>query len=227
MPVKAKICGLKTPALVRTALEGRAAFLGFMHVKASPRYVSLDEIASLSHLLKDHPSKAVIVTQNPDDEDIRAYAAIKTIDFIQLHGGETATRLQEIRTILQNEGRKDIGLIWAKGVKTRKDLMGWLDDLHAMAEKPDYLLLDAPPPKGSVQAGGHGEPFELELLSDMKLPLPWMLAGGLRAQNVKKALQQSGADYADVSSGVEVAKGQKSADLIRAFLKTVSEADRP
>jgi phosphoribosylanthranilate isomerase len=47
---------------------------------------------------------------------------------------------------------------------------------------------------------------------------PWFLAGGLNPGNVKDAIQASGADLVDVSSGVESRPGLKDPLLIAQFL---------
>jgi phosphoribosylanthranilate isomerase len=49
--------------------------------------------------------------------------------------------------------------------------------------------------------------------------MPWMLSGGLTAENVAEAIRITGAEAVDVSSGVETAPGQKSPELIEAFIK--------
>ena len=48
----------------------------------------------------------------------------------------------------------------------------------------------------------------------------FMLAGGLRIDNVLTALGESGASAVDVSSGVESSPGVKDPTLIRQFIKT-------
>ena len=45
MSVQAKICGLSTPEAVRAALDGGAAFLGFMFFEKSPRNVAPEAAA--------------------------------------------------------------------------------------------------------------------------------------------------------------------------------------
>ena len=44
-----------------------------------------------------------------------------------------------------------------------------------------------------------------------------MLAGGLTPDNVAAAIQLTGARQVDVSSGVEVAAGEKTTELIQTF----------
>ena len=43
-----KICGLSTPETVRAALDGRAAFIGFMFFDKSPRNIAPDLAARLA-----------------------------------------------------------------------------------------------------------------------------------------------------------------------------------
>ncbi len=49
-------------------------------------------------------------------------------------------------------------------------------------------------------------------------PRPWLLAGGLNADNVARAIRSCGATGVDVSSGVERAPGIKDAAAIRDFI---------
>ena len=68
---------------------------------------------------------------------------------------------------------------------------------------------------------GNGKPFDWTILSGRSVPLPWFLAGGLTPENVAEAVRVTGARAVDVSSGVEVGRGVKSIDRIRAFLEKV------
>ena len=69
--------------------------------------------------------------------------------------------------------------------------------------------------------GGNAKVFDWTFLSGRKVPLPWLLAGGLTPDNVAEAVRVTGAPVVDVSSGVESSRGVKSVELIRAFLDRV------
>ena len=88
----------------------------------------------------------------------------------------------------------------------------------------DYLLFDAKAPKKmrSALPGGNALTFDWQLLNGKNWSKPWMLSGGLNADNVAKAIQVTGARIVDVSSGVEENPGTKSRERISEFLKTVS-----
>ena len=83
------------------------------------------------------------------------------------------------------------------------------------------LLLDAFV-EGS--RGGTGSTFDWSLIP-ARLPLPLILAGGLDPDNVGDAVRRVRPWAVDVSSGVETAKGIKSAAKIAAFIRGVRDAD--
>ncbi|MBV8125924.1 MAG: N-(5'-phosphoribosyl)anthranilate isomerase, partial [Paucibacter sp.] len=82
------------------------------------------------------------------------------------------------------------------------------------------LLLDA-----HVEGyGGGGKVFDWSLIPP-NVPCPVVLSGGLHAGNVTEGILRVRPWAVDVSSGVEEAKGLKSAVLMRQFCAAVREAD--
>ena len=90
-----KICGLSTPETVRAALDGRAAFIGFMFFEKSPRNIAPDLAARLAAPARGK-AKVVAVTVDPDDASLDRIAAVLKPDLIQLHGTETPQRAAQI-----------------------------------------------------------------------------------------------------------------------------------
>ncbi|MCB1840955.1 MAG: phosphoribosylanthranilate isomerase, partial [Alphaproteobacteria bacterium] len=84
----------------------------------------------------------------------------------------------------------------------------------------DWLLFDAKPADPDLP-GGTGRTFEWSLLDGWTFSRPWMLSGGLNADNVLEALSVLSPDAVDVSSGVESQRGVKDAGKIRAFISKV------
>ena len=79
-------------------------------------------------------------------------------------------------------------------------------------------MFDAKAPAGATRPGGNALSFDWELIADTDWALPWMLAGGLNAENLGEAVIVCGPRAVDVSSGVEDAPGVKNPDKIRQFL---------
>jgi phosphoribosylanthranilate isomerase len=62
------------------------------------------------------------------------------------------------------------------------------------------------------------------MLKGRKFARPWLLAGGLNADNVARAIRLTEAPGVDVSSGVETAPGIKSPELITHFIAAAKAA---
>ena len=109
---------------------------------------------------------------------------------------------------------RDTPLIKAIRVASAADL----DVCAAWDGIADWLLFDA---KGDPDGlpGGTGHSFDWSLLADHGGSAHWMLAGGLSADNVSRAVAVTGAQALDVSSGVELAPGKKDAARIQAFVR--------
>jgi phosphoribosylanthranilate isomerase len=88
----------------------------------------------------------------------------------------------------------------------------------------DRLIFDARAPRAATRPGGLGKSFDWRILESFASGMPFMLSGGLDADNVAEALRVTGAPGVDVSSGVERAPGEKDLGKIRAFIGAAREA---
>ena len=210
---KAKICGLTTPEAVAAALEGRAAFLGFMFFAKSPRNVAPEAAARLAAPARG-PAKVVAVTVDPDDAELDRICAVLKPDLIQLHGKETP---QRVAAVAQRTGA---GVIKVLPIAEASDF----DAASAYDGAVDHLMFDVKPPEGADRPGGLGASFDWTLAQGRRFARPWFLAGGLNPWNAAEALEKSGAPMLDVSSGVERGPGVKDPALISAFLEAVRRA---
>jgi len=85
------------------------------------------------------------------------------------------------------------------------------------------LLLDTRVPLGGAP-GGTGQSFDWNAVRGLRPRVGWlMLAGGLTAENVGRALAVVHPDAVDVSSGVESTPGRKDPAKVRAFIEAVWE----
>lgn len=213
MTVRAKICGLNEPAGVHAAVEGGAAFVGFVFYPPSPRAVTPARAADLAELVPTGVGKVGLFVDASDDE-IDAVLAAAPLDMLQLHGGESPERVAALR---QRTGLKVMKVFKVAAAADLEPVPDWY-------EVVDWLMFDARPPKDMKNAlpGGNALAFDWVLLKEWDFPLPWMLAGGLNAGNVAEAVQLSGARYVDTSSGVEDRPGVKNPEKIAAFLEAVA-----
>jgi phosphoribosylanthranilate isomerase len=206
--IRVKICGLRTGADVAAAASAGASYVGFVFYPKSPRNVSFQEAAALAVDVPMGVAKVALVV-NADDAFLDDLTAAVPLDMLQLHGSETPTRVAEVKA------RYGLPVMKAVGIADASDLA----QIDAYAAVADQLLIDAKPPKNADLPGGNGLAFDWTLLAGRKYwTVPWMLAGGLTADNVAEAVRRTGATQVDVSSGVEGLVGVKDAGLILAFL---------
>ena len=91
MGVQAKICGITTPEAVTAALDGGAAYIGFMFFAKSPRNIAPDAAWRLAQPVRGR-AKVVAVVVDPDDAELDRIAGALQPDLVQLHGKETPAR---------------------------------------------------------------------------------------------------------------------------------------
>ncbi|MEI4194553.1 phosphoribosylanthranilate isomerase [Roseovarius sp. E0-M6] len=205
--IRTKICGLTRPGDVDAAVQAGAAYLGFNFFERSPRYTSPEAARALALRVPVGVAKVALVV-DADDDTIRAITKRVPLDMLQLHGHESPARVAEVKAMFGLPVMKVIG------IAEDADLA----EIDRHAEAADQLLVDTKPPKGADRPGGNALAFDWSLVAGRRWAVPWMLAGGLTADNVARAIAQTGARQVDVASGVETAPGEKDAGLIKAFI---------
>ncbi len=209
-PTAVKICGLSTPETLAAAVEAGARYIGFVFYPPSPRNIEIDTAKELT-LQIPTGVRAVGLFVNPTDEQLENILGKVGLDMIQLHGDETPTRLSEIKD------KTKMPVMKAIRVSDERDL-AQVNEFEATA---DWLLFDA---KSPDEYGGTGHSFEWNILKGRTFSKPWMLGGGLTAENVAQALSILSPTAVDVSSGVEGEKGVKDIGKIKAFINAAKNA---
>ena len=202
--VKVKICGIKNLHDVQAVNKHKPDFAGFVFYPLSKRYVSLIVARRLKAALNRH-IKTVGVFVNAPVEEIAAAAEMGIIDLVQLHGDEGKAYIAELKKICR------LPIIKAVRVQDENDIK------RADYYNCDYLLFDT---YSQSAYGGTGRQFNTQLLKGVKIHKPYFIAGGLNAENVRRAIKGLKPFAADVSGGVET-DGGKDAAKIKAFIKQV------
>jgi len=231
-----KICGITKldQALVIAQMGVNA--LGFICVKASPRYISASAIAQItssllaaqSEMTEQRPKFAELdligVFLNASLSEICETVTQAGLNAVQLHGDESPEFCDQLRSHLSIINPKVINpkvinpkvkLIKALRVKDQAGL----EQAHLFSDVVDAILLDAYDPQ---MAGGTGKTLDWQMLHDFRPNCDWWLAGGLSPENVAEAISLVSPDGLDVSSGVEHAAGDKDLSKVEQFVQRCS-----
>jgi phosphoribosylanthranilate isomerase len=208
VPVKVKICGVRTREIVETAIDAGADYVGLVFFPNSPRYIVPDAARTLAETASGR-IETVAVLVDPDDALVDDILATVRPGLLQLHGSETPDRVAAVKA------RSGLRVIKAIGVATADDVA----KAAAYRGIADMILFDAKAPAGSNLPGGHGLVFDWRAIGGPSVERPFALSGGLDPDNVWEALAVTGASMVDVSSGVERAPGEKDPDLVRRFIQ--------
>lgn len=204
--MRIKICGLTRNQDVQIAVAEGADALGFVLYAPSPRAVTAEQAASL---IKHAPAFVTTVALFVDENAEEIYRALDVCNFdlLQFHGDESP------------EFCRQFNRPYMKAIRVRS-----AEDIHrAVQQYPDTkaLLLDA---YVENLPGGTGQAFDWRLIPE--LSIPWVLAGGLNANNVADAVNQVKPFAVDVSGGVEASKGIKDVQKIKDFISEVRNVER-
>ena len=216
MSLTVKICGLSTPEALDVALDAGADMVGFVFFPPSPRNISYRTAASLESRVRGR-AKKVALSVDADDTLLSYVVDALGPDILQLHGSESPLRVAAIKAQFK------LPVMKAIPVESKGDLAA----IERYAAIVDYLIFDARAPHDATRPGGLGKTFDWHLLENLDPGVPFMLSGGLDANNVDEALGVTRAPGVDVSSGVERTPGEKDPDKIRAFIRAARLAVKP
>lgn len=211
-----KFCGLTRPEDAEQAASLGASYVGVIFA-GGPRNLTPERASDvLAAVSRDVQRVGVFADQTADE--IAALANRLGLDVVQLHANSSATRIAAIRAQFG-------GKIWPVCRVAEPPLPA---DVRELIELADGLVLDSYV-RGTL--GGTGVTVPWSTLSedvdrirpDIRL---FVLAGGLRPENVAQAIEALAPHVVDVSSGVESAPGIKDHDRMRAFHDAVAASDQ-
>lgn len=200
MATKIKFCGFTRTEDLAEAVALGVDYVGFVFAARSKRRVTPDQAHALRAIVPAGIGVVALVMDNPAEEVHAIIEALRP-DVLQCHGGESAGFAVQF------------GLPYWKALAMGGDRSAALVQLadHPQAQA---FLFDG---HAAGEPGGSGQRFDWAALP-AGLDRPFLLAGGLGANNVADAVAQARPWGVDVSSGIEDAPGIKSAHKMRAFV---------
>ncbi|MBC6497153.1 MAG: phosphoribosylanthranilate isomerase [Alphaproteobacteria bacterium GM7ARS4] len=192
--------------------QPRPDFIGFVFYPRSPRFVSVSHAKTLASHLPPSIKKVGVIVDSTDDV-ISHITDNVPLDYLQCHGYETTERIAHLKHTFPPRVIKAIRVRTPDDIKASKAFEGMAD----------MFLFDA---YGGPHAfGGTGKTIEWTWLRALRTATPWFLSGGLTPQTIKRAINESGATYVDVSSGVEKSAGVKDHQAMRQFIRHAHDVD--
>jgi phosphoribosylanthranilate isomerase len=199
---------------VRAATELGAAYVGVI-LADGPRKLTLDRAAEVLGEVRGRSRRVGVFGQASPREVADAARALK-LDAVQLHGASDGEMIGDLRTLFDGD-------IWAVLRIAGGTLPPESARLFWIA---DAVVLDA---FVHGKLGGTGVPLPWEAvaaaLPSVRGSATLVLAGGLRAENVREATRLLRPGIVDVSSGVETAPGIKDHARMRAFRDAVRDSE--
>lgn len=198
--VRVKICGVTSANAAAAAGLAGADAIGLVFYPSSPRHLADLELAREIALAAGPLINIVGLFVNPQPQEVEAVLARVPLTLLQFHGEET-------ELFCHGFGRPYLKALRMKpGVDVAAQA--------ALYQSAAGLLLDAYHP---AMPGGTGEVFDWQQIPPC-LPRPLILAGGLRPDNIARAVETVRPWAVDVSGGVESSPGVKDPGLIREFI---------
>ena len=203
---RVKICGITRVQDALAVAASGADAIGLVFYAPSPRYVSIVQAANIARALPPFVTTVGLFV-DADAAFVREVLAAVPLDVLQFHGDESPEYCAQFNKPYLKAIRVQAGV----------DLLQCAADFSSA----QGLLLDA---YVAGIPGGTGAVFDWSLIPK-NMNLPVILSGGLDADNVAAAIEQTRPYAVDVSSGVEVSKGIKDALKITQFMQKVKHTN--
>lgn len=209
-PCRIKICGLKRYEDIFYVNRQMPDYAGFVFAPGK-RQVKPDFAELLAKELDARIEKAGVFVNEEADRVIEVVKRCG-LNIIQLHGYENQDYINVLKKELEIRIPEKSIRIWkAIGIKDA-DSTKKINDYEV-----DAFVLDA---FSEGTYGGSGKTFNWDLVANLRRYPNIVLAGGLNAENVKKAVSKMRPYAVDVSSGVET-HGSKDEEKIKKFIHSV------
>ncbi len=215
MRTRVKVCCISSLEEARIAIRAGADALGLVGPMPSGPGVVDDAVAAAVVRITPPPVATFMLTSETTADRIIAHqwrVGANTIQLVDAVPPGTYARLREALPAV-----KLVQVIHVVGAKSLAEA------LRAVAEGADALLLDSGNPSLAVkELGGTGRVHNWEISRQIveQSAVPVFLAGGLKPENAREAIETVRPFGLDICSGVRT-KGQLDPVKLRAFFEAV------
>ena len=203
--IQTKVCGITNISDALFSIKCGASAVGFVFYKKSERYISYNDAFDVIKYLPPGTAK-IGVYVNEDAKMVNDSSKKLNLDYVQLHGDESASFCKDINfPIIKAFRIKDDSF---KSQVLKYNVSVFLFDTFT---KKDY--------------GGTGKIFNWELIKQ-GFQRPFIHSGGLNINNVLDAINVTNPDAIDISSGLEDYPGKKDHQKIFEFFKLIRNTSK-
>ena len=199
---------MKYPDNIRELSSLHPDFMGFIFYPNSPRYAGQLDAGSLTSLPTSIKKTGVFVNENL--ENILTAISKYNLDAVQLHGADNKKLCRKIRQEAKTMVIKVFPIMDASNFRVT-------GDYEAVA---DYFLFDT---KTDLY-GGSGQKFNWNILQEYKGNKPFLLSGGIGADDVKaiRKIEHPRMIGIDLNSKFEIKPGLKNVPLLQYFIEEIN-----
>ena len=233
-----KVCGMRETENIREVAELGIDMMGFIFWRESPRFVKM--ISAQAGIIPDYSEErlrkmrkspeptapivsrpkrvGVFVDEMPQSIVTRVYNY--ELDFVQLHGNESAVMIENLKRTLIPDIAPDIKIIKALSIREKDDVKRWRE-YEGVA---DMLLFDTK----CKTVGGSGEQFDWSVIEAYDGNIPFLLSGGIGPDDAECVLSFRHPQFAgiDLNSRFEISPALKNVDLLKTFIQTIRQHEQ-
>lgn len=207
---RVKICGITNLKDAKEAMKDGANYLGFLvEIQQSKDKISREKAKEIIKQLPKKVKKVAVVYKDNAGEIIKIYETVKP-DIIQIHSDIDVGEIRKLKKILPK-----LKITKTIHIENRKSA---LEQLKKFQNFVNFILLDS---KAGKKIGGTGKTHNWSISREIikKSKKPVFLAGGLKPENVEKAIKTAHPFAVDTNSGVKLKDRKKDFKKLRIFIK--------
>lgn len=225
--MKIKVCGMRDPENIHAVKELGIDFLGLIFWPKSSRYVK--DITVRAGNIPDIPTElgmtksqerqpaTVGVFVNEMPQTVVTHAYNYKLDYIQLHGEESPTYIDNLKRTLIPDLMPEIKVIKALSIREADDVKRW----RQYKDHTDLILFDTK----CDCVGGSGKQFDWSVLEGYDGDIPFLLSGGIGPKDAERVKRFSHPMCIgiDINSRFEIAPAMKDISKLRTFINEIQQ----